>query len=153
MAPVHGSPELFRWPSSSSCSWSGPDRWSSRGQVVQPNLGRAPRPQNWPPAAVGAAVAAVVVLVVLQGTWRAAGTTGLIFAIISLSLVVVTGFAGQISLAQLTLAGVAAFSLSPITESWGIPFPIAPLLAALAATVIGVVVGLPRSGSAACPSP
>ena len=30
-----------------------------------------------------------------------------------------------------------------ITQSWGVPFPIAPLLAALIATVVGVVVGLP----------
>ena len=66
-----------------------------------------------------------------------------IAAILALSLVVVTGYAGQVSLAQLTLAGVGGFALSGITESWGVPFPLAPLLAALIATVVGVVVGLP----------
>jgi ABC-type branched-subunit amino acid transport system ATPase component/ABC-type branched-subunit amino acid transport system permease subunit len=69
--------------------------------------------------------------------------TGLIFGVISLSLVVVTGYAGQVSLAQLTLAGVGGFLVATIGTSWGVPFPIAPLLAACGATVIGVVVGLP----------
>ena len=56
---------------------------------------------------------------------------------------VVTGYAGQVSLAQLALAGVGAFTLSYLTTSWGVPFPLAPLLAALVATVVGVVIGLP----------
>ncbi|HEY3673323.1 MAG TPA: branched-chain amino acid ABC transporter ATP-binding protein/permease, partial [Acidimicrobiia bacterium] len=50
---------------------------------------------------------------------------------------------GQVSLAQLTLAGVAGFLLATMTTEWSIPFPIAPILAALGATVVGVVVGLP----------
>ena len=66
-----------------------------------------------------------------------------IAAILGLSLVVVTGFAGQVSLAQLALAGTAAFTLSFLTQSWHMPFPFAPLLACLVATLIGVVVGLP----------
>jgi sulfate-transporting ATPase len=48
-----------------------------------------------------------------------------------------------VSLAQLALAGVGAFTLSFLTQSWNVPFPIAPLLAALAATVVGVIIGLP----------
>ena len=68
----------------------------------------------------------------------------MILAIIWLSLVVVTGFAGQISLAQLTLAGVAGFMPRPAhRRSGAMPFPIAPILAALIAMVVGVVVGLP----------
>ena len=64
-------------------------------------------------------------------TWRAAVIGSFIAAIIGLSIVVVTGYAGQVSLAQLALAGVAAFTLSYFTQSWNIPFPIAPILAAL----------------------
>ena len=56
---------------------------------------------------------------------------------------VVTGYAGQVSLAQLALAGAGGYTLSFLTISWGVPFPMAPILAALFATVIGVVVGLP----------
>jgi ABC-type branched-subunit amino acid transport system ATPase component/branched-subunit amino acid ABC-type transport system permease component len=115
----------------------------TRGALIQQTLGRAPRPHDLAAPAVAATAVAVVALTVLQGSWRAALVTSLIFGIISLSLVVVTGFAGQVSLAQLTLAGVAGFLLGPMTTHWSIPFPIAPLLAALGATVVGVVVGIP----------
>lgn len=115
----------------------------SRGALIQQTMGRAPRPGKLLPPAGSATALAVIMMVVLHGAWRAALLSSFIFAVISLSLVVVTGYAGQVSLAQLTLAGVAGFSLSPMTESWGIPFPIAPILAASVAMVIGVVVGLP----------
>jgi ABC-type branched-subunit amino acid transport system ATPase component/branched-subunit amino acid ABC-type transport system permease component len=116
----------------------------TRGALIRRSLGgRVPRPASLTLPTVAPAVAAVVALLALQGVWRAALVTSLIMAIISLSLVVVTGYAGQVSLAQLTLGGVAGFLLGPLTVSWGVPFPIAPLLAALGATAIGVVVGLP----------
>ncbi|MCW2546283.1 MAG: transporter [Mycobacterium sp.] len=115
----------------------------TRGAIVTATLGRAPRPRNLlVNGGVGIALA-VVGLLATSGSYRAAVITSLMLAVICLSLVVVTGFAGQISLAQLTLAGVAAFTLSRLTHSAGVPFPIAPLLAALAATVVGVVIGLP----------
>ena len=79
----------------------------------------------------------------MHGSWRLAMLNSLVFGVLGLSLVVVTGYAGQVSLAQLTLAGAAGFLLSPLTTSWDLPFPIAPLLAAGGAMVIGVVVGLP----------
>jgi ABC-type branched-subunit amino acid transport system ATPase component/ABC-type branched-subunit amino acid transport system permease subunit len=115
----------------------------SRGAVIQQTLGRAPRPGPIAVPTLAFTAAGVVALVALNGAWRAALLTSLIFGVISLSLVVVTGYAGQVSFAQLTLAGVAGFILSPMTESWGIPFPVAPILAALVATGIGVLVGLP----------
>jgi ABC-type branched-subunit amino acid transport system ATPase component/branched-subunit amino acid ABC-type transport system permease component len=115
----------------------------TRGSLVQQALGRAPRPDRILVPAVVSTGLGVVVLFATSGSIRAAVITSLTLAVISLSLVVVTGFAGQISLAQLTLAGVGAFSLSKLSAGWGIPFPFAPLLAALAATVIGVVIGLP----------
>ncbi len=115
----------------------------TRGGLVRETLGRAPRPQLFlAPTLIGTAVG-VVALAVTHGTWRAAVINTLIAAIIALSLVVVTGYAGQVSLAQLTLAGVGGFALAGITEGWGIPFPFAPLLAAVITAVVGVVVGLP----------
>ncbi|MFE7792766.1 ATP-binding cassette domain-containing protein [Streptomyces sp. NPDC057460] len=115
----------------------------TRGTVIRQTLGRAPRPERMLVPALGAATLGVVALFATQGSMRAAVITSLTLGVISLSLVVVTGFAGQISLAQLTLAGVGAFSLSWLTADWGVPFPIAPLLAAVVAMVIGVVIGLP----------
>ena len=115
----------------------------TRGALVQRSLGRAPRPRRITLNAVVWAVVGAGALAALHGVWRDALVTSLIFSVISLSLVVVTGYAGQISLAQLTLAGVAGFLLGPLTTSWHVPFPIAPLVAALAAAALGVIVGLP----------
>ncbi|MFD7205488.1 ATP-binding cassette domain-containing protein [Streptomyces sp. NPDC059893] len=115
----------------------------TRGALIRQTLGRAPRPERLLLPAVAATALGVIVLFATRGSIRAAVITSLSLGVISLSLVVVTGFAGQISLAQLTLAGVGAFSLSRLTADWGVPFPVAPLLAALVAMVIGVVIGLP----------
>jgi ABC-type branched-subunit amino acid transport system ATPase component/ABC-type branched-subunit amino acid transport system permease subunit len=114
-----------------------------RGEMQRRSLGHAPRPQSLLlPSAVGLIVAGVA-LAIAHGTLRDAMITSLVIAVVALSMVVVTGYAGQVSLAQLTLAGVAGFLLSDLTTKAGIPFPIAPILAALGATVIGVVIGLP----------
>ena len=115
----------------------------SRGAIIQQTLGRAPRPKGLLVPAVISVVVAVLGLLLTSGSYRAAVITTLILGVVALSQVVVTGFAGQISLAQLTLAGVSAFTLSRLGNDLGIPFPIAPILAALVATAIGVVVGLP----------
>jgi ABC-type branched-subunit amino acid transport system ATPase component/ABC-type branched-subunit amino acid transport system permease subunit len=122
----------------------------SRGVILGHDLARAPRPRHLARTTAIATALAAIVLVVLSGADRAAFVTSLIFAVIALSYVVVTGYTGQISLAQLTLAGVAGFILGPLTTTWRVPlfdvqlpFPIAPIVAALGATVIGVAFGLP----------
>jgi ABC-type branched-subunit amino acid transport system ATPase component/ABC-type branched-subunit amino acid transport system permease subunit len=115
----------------------------SRGAPIRTALGHAPRPERLLAPTVLSVAVAMVALLALHGGWRGAVVTSLIFGVIGLSLVVVTGYAGQVSLAQLTLAGVAGFLLGSLTSDWGVAFPLAPLAAALGATVIGVVVGLP----------
>ena len=122
--------------------WRSPNL-PARGELLRSSLGRAPRPRRLLSPTVAGAVVAVVAILLLHGSWRAALITSLSFSIIMLSQVVVTGFAGQVSLAQLVLAGSAGFLLSPLTVSWGVPFPLAPIIAALGAMVIGVVVGIP----------
>src|SRR5277367_1630454 len=115
----------------------------SRGTLVQVTLGRAP-PPHWRLATTIVSVAVGIAAIYLfTGNDRAALYSSMITAIITLSLVVVTGYTGQISLAQLTFAGVSAYILSTFATSWGIPFPIAPILAALVAAVVGVLIGIP----------
>jgi sulfate-transporting ATPase len=114
-----------------------------RGALLRTHLGRAPRPRSYFVPIVAGSVAGAVALLVTSGSARAAVITTFIFAILALSLVVVTGYAGQVSLAQLALAGVGGFMLSYLSVDWGVPFPIAPLLAAIAAAIVGVLVGLP----------
>lgn len=102
-----------------------------------------------PPAKVTATTVAVPVVVAITGLlvlgplWRGAIMTTTIAAVLALSLVVLTGFGGQTSLAQMAFAGIAGFALSKLALQWNIPFPIAPFLAACGATIFGVIVGLP----------
>ena len=63
----------------------------------------------------------------------------MIGTLIALSLVVITGFVGQISVVQLTLAGVSGFAISHLAVNAGIGFPIAPLLGAGAALILGLI--------------
>lgn len=109
---------------------------------------------NWqlpavPPARVtrvsfGIPVAAAVAGVLLLGPlWQAAIMTTVIAVALALSFVVLIGFGGQTSLAQMAFAGVGAFALARLTTMWGVPFPVAPILAALVATVVGAAVALP----------
>ena len=67
----------------------------------------------------------------------------MIGAVVCLSLVVITGYVGQISLLQMALAGLAGYMLAGLTTGMGIPFPMAPILAALGAMVVGLVAALP----------
>ncbi|MGV9858660.1 ABC transporter permease subunit [Gordonia sp. NPDC003425] len=114
-----------------------------RGAVTRRVLGRSPRPRHVTWAALAGLAVGVLALLATSGSVRLAVIMTIIFAIIALSQVVVTGYAGQVSLAQLSLAGAGAFALSRVGDGLGVPFPLAPLLAAGAAAVIGIVVGLP----------
>ncbi len=122
-------------------AWARP--LPTRGAVIVSELGNAPYPRRLLLNCLVPGAAVVAALFLTDGDWRSAVITGLILAVIGLSQVVVTGYAGQVSLAQLAIAGAAAFSVGPITDDWGVPFPFAPLLAALVAAILGVVVGLP----------
>jgi ABC-type branched-subunit amino acid transport system ATPase component/ABC-type branched-subunit amino acid transport system permease subunit len=119
------------------------DRLPQRGSVTTLSLGRAPRPRSLPLATFVGTVIGLAALLLTHGSVRAAVVTTLIFTVLGLSQVVVTGLAGQVSLAQLALAGTSAFTLSRLTSDLGVPFPLAPILAALVATAVGVVLGLP----------
>jgi len=66
-------------------------------------------------------------------------TTTMIFAVVSLSLLVLTGWAGQISLGQMALAGVGAWTVGVA----GLPFLLSLPAAALAGAAAAVVLGLP----------
>ena len=62
-----------------------------------------------------------------------------------LSLVVITGYVGQISIVQLALAGVSGFILSHLATDHGVGFPWAMLIGAVGATVCGLVVAVSRA--------
>ncbi len=118
-------------------------RLPTRGTIRESRLPFAPRPKSTMALTVGLFAATVAALVALQGSYRLALITSMIGAIICLSLVLLTGYLGQISLAQMAFAGIAGFALSKFSDQWGIPFPLAPLLAAGVATALGLLIGVP----------
>ncbi|WP_236792227.1 branched-chain amino acid ABC transporter permease/ATP-binding protein [Amycolatopsis sp. GM8] len=113
----------------------------TRGDDVRSGLPPVILPKNRPAVIAVLCAAGVLVLLLTSGTYRFGAITSLAVSLIALSLVVLTGMVGQISLAQAAFAGVAGLVVSKVGT--GIPFPFSMILAALVAAVAGVLVGLP----------
>jgi branched-chain amino acid transport system permease protein len=118
----------------------------TRGAITSGRLPFSPTPPAWavrfggPALAVGGAIAG---LFIFSYAFRDALTNTLVGVIICLSIVVITGFVGQISLAQMAFAGISAFLVSKLSTEHGWPFPWPIFVGAAVATVVGVAVALP----------
>ena len=119
------------------------NRLPTRNDVAAVDLPAVARPHHpwWTLGALGGAAA--VALFALSGIYRFGVIESVIAAIVMLSFVVLTGYAGQISLAQLAIAGTGGVFVAKLTTAAGVPFPAAPLLAAMAAAACGLVVAVP----------
>ena len=123
--------------------WRG-SRIPGRGEIVERRLPEAPRPRHLARTGLIGGLAGAVLLIVFPFDFREALINTLIGALMALSLVVVTGFVGQISVVQLALAGAAGFTVSHMAVNFGITFPVA----ALAGIAVAVVIGLVTAASA-----
>ena len=85
----------------------------------------------------------VAVLALSSGdpTVRFAVIQSLFVVTLILSIVLLTGLVGQVSLAQLSFAGFSAFALSRFDDV--LPFPLAPLAAIGVTTLLGALIGTP----------
>src|SRR3954452_19209352 len=110
------------------------------GELRNPSLGRPTRPYHTTAACF---VVGVIALAALHGSLRAAFIASLVSICLSLSLVVLTGYVGQVSLAQMSFAGLSAFELVHISNGLGLGFPFSLLAAALVAVPLGLLIGLP----------
>jgi branched-chain amino acid transport system permease protein len=110
-----------------------------RGELVEQRLPEVPKPQRLATPAIVLTVVCAVALVVLPFDFRQALINSMIGTVMALSLVVITGFVGQISVVQLSLAGVAGFAVSHLAVDAGIGFPLAPVLGAAAAVLLGLL--------------
>lgn len=119
------------------------DRLPDRGTVDNWKLPAVPAARVTPLSVGFPIVAATLGILFLGPLWRGAIMSTVIAVAIALSFVVLTGYGGQTSLAQMAFAGVAGFALSKLAIQWNVPFPLAPILAALLATVFGALVALP----------
>lgn len=92
----------------------------------------------------------------LSGKWGFAFTTTLIGAMLMLSYVLLAGYVGQISMVQLSIAGVAAFFMARMTANGtpspedpfavsgpGLAWPIAAILGIIVAVAVGIILGIP----------
>ena len=88
-------------------------------------------------------VIGLILLFTLDNVLRFAFISSLTVTAVALSVVVLTGYVGQVSLAQMSLAGIGGFMLGHISAGWGIGFPWSLILAGLCAVPVGLVIGLP----------
>jgi ABC-type branched-subunit amino acid transport system permease subunit len=105
-----------------------------------PSIGRPRRPLLTAAICFGGGV---LLMLVLSSVLRFAFISSLTVTCIALSVVVLTGYVGQVSLAQMSLAGIGGFMLGHISKGWGIGFPWSLILAGLCAVPVGLVIGLP----------
>lgn len=114
----------------------------SREAILEGRLPFSPVPRHPAIASAGLAAGLMVLLWTTDAQWRLAIVVSTIAALIALSCVVLTGYVGQISLAQYAFAGLAAFTTAKLNLA-GIPFPFAPLLAVAITVVVGIITGIP----------
>ncbi|MEU4312818.1 ABC transporter permease [Nocardia sp. NPDC024068] len=118
-------------------------RLPSRGSLQTIRLPDVSVPRFRPVPAVVLLVAVGVALALSSSTYRFGLTYSIILMLLALSYVVITGYLGQISLAQTAFAGAAGFTLSKLTTDWAMPMPLAVFLGALVAALLGMLVALP----------
>ncbi len=114
-----------------------------RGDIATNRLPRVPAAGHNGLLAVASAAVAIVATLLVGSEWRTAIIVSAIGTIVALSVVVITGYVGQISLAIFAIAGIAAFSTVRFLDNLSIPFPLAPILGVGVAVVAGQIAGLP----------
>jgi branched-chain amino acid transport system permease protein len=115
----------------------------SRGAV---ELGRLPQAVAWrirPLLTLGVVAGLAALTILAPFEIRAGLNNSMIAVLLALSLVVVTGFVGQVSLAQMSVAGIGAFGVGTFSSEWGLPLILSLPMAVLAATAFGILLSLP----------
>src|SRR5579875_469003 len=115
----------------------------ARGEVLSDRNPTVARPANPLGTAAFCLLAGLLILVALHGSLRNAFISSMTVTCVALSLVLLTGYVGQVSLAQMSFAGFGGFMLGHISSGLGIGFPFSLLLAGLCAVPAGLLVGLP----------
>ncbi len=119
------------------------DRLPTRGAVQIPRLPSVPRHAPRAVVVVLATAVGAAAILITAGGYRFGVITSMAMTVIMLSFVILTGFIGQISLAQSAIAGVGGYTLSKLTMDLGVPFPLSVLASSLVAAMFGVVIGIP----------
>lgn len=95
----------------------------------------------------GLLASASLAAIVIPRTWapssQSLAATATVWALVAVSLVVLSGWTGKISLGQFGIVGVAAIAAGNIVERWNIDIFVTLLIAGAVGAVIALVVGLP----------
>ena len=98
---------------------------------------RIPSGRRTAVSGVGFVVAAVLFAGTAPSSWVDTGSRALILAFCCLSLVLLTGYSGQVSLCTLTFVGIGAYCMGKVGGIGGV------LVAVVATAVVGALVALP----------
>jgi ABC-type branched-subunit amino acid transport system permease subunit len=106
---------------------------------------RATRLGRTPAIAAAVVLAGAVTLLTfsLDAFWLLIVSRGVIFAVIFLSITVITGMAGQISLCQATFAAVGGFATAQAVHAWGLPVLLGTAIGVVLAAVVGAMLAIP----------
>jgi ABC-type branched-subunit amino acid transport system permease subunit len=78
----------------------------------------------------------------VPGNWVFPMQQGLVFSVIFLSVTLITGMSGQLSLCQATFAGIGAFTAGQLAVHHGFPVLLGALVGGALAAMVGTVVSL-----------
>lgn len=84
-----------------------------------------------------------IALFALDAYWLGLLTAAVAYGVIFLSITVVSGVAGQISLCQATFAGIGAFTTAQLVARYDVSVLVGMLLGAVLAAVVGALLALP----------
>ncbi len=84
----------------------------------------------------------VSMLTWMPDAWATVFNNGLTYSVVLLSITLITGMAGQLSLCQATLAGVGAFTAAQLANHLGLNLLIGGLVGAALAAAVAVVLAL-----------
>jgi branched-chain amino acid transport system permease protein len=128
-----------------------------RAEIVDPLSGVDPPPPGlaaaarmraltyftWALGIVTIAIGLYLALFVVSNFWLLIITRSVIFALIFLSITVITGMAGQVSLAQASFAAVGSFGTAQLADDFGLPVLLTMVIGAAMAALVGALLAIP----------
>lgn len=100
-------------------------------------------PDRWHKVGLALGLAAVLGFpFVASASWLTVGNQALVAIVGAVGLMILTGFAGQISLGHAAFLAIGAFTTAVLGERWHVPFWLCLPAAGAVATVIGIAAGL-----------
>lgn len=120
--------------------------WQAAEEIrdVPPELRRVPEVVVTRAVLALVLVAAILSLPLFLGTADLIKATAVaVFAIIGVSVIILTGWAGQVSLGQMAFVAVGAAVTAKLSHEWNVDLILALLASAAVGAAVAVVVGLP----------